>query len=103
MNSKGIVIFKGIEKRDGGKFKDATGREIDYDSSYVIKFDENTNGSINERKLKFPYSNTYLANKFQALDAYTQVEIECDVVFHTNGVRLVPINVETDFETKETN
>ena len=100
MNCKGIVVYKGIEKREGGTFNNGT-QDIKYDATYVIKFDENKDGQINERKLKFPASNTYLYNKFIGIKAYTEVEIECDVVFSTNSVKLVPINVETDFEDTE--
>lgn len=102
MNCKGIVVYKGIEKRDGGIFKGTDGREIKYDASYVVKFDENINGQINERKVKFPASNTYLYNKFVGIKAYTEVFLECDVVLSANNCKLVPINVETDIsETEE--
>ena len=102
MNCKGIVVYKGIEKRDGGVFKGNDGREVKYDASYVVKFDENNNGVINERKVKFPASNTYLYNKFVSIKAYTEVVLECDVVLSQNNCKLVPINVETDIpETEE--
>ena len=101
MNCKGIVVYKGIEKRDGGVFKGSDGREIKYDSSYVVKFDENINGIINERKVKFPASNTYLYNKFASIKAYTEVVLECDVVLSQNNCKLVPINVETEIPEPE--
>ena len=101
MNCKGIVVFKGVEKRDGGAFKDPQGREIRYDASYIIKFDENKNGKIDERKLKFPSSNTYLYNKFAGLKPYTEVLLECEVVFSTNSCKLVPVNVETEIEEEQ--
>ena len=96
MICNGVVVFKGIGKRDGGKFTDSSGREITYDSSYVVNFDErNNSGEINQRKLKFPASNTYLYNKFASIEPYTQIYMECDVVFSQNSVKLVPMNVET--------
>ena len=101
MNCKGIVIYKGIEKRDGGTFNGADGREIKYDASYVVKFDENNNGQINERKLKFPASNTYLYNKFAGIKPYTEILLECDVVFSANACKLVPINVDPEIEETE--
>ncbi len=101
MICKGVVVYKGIEKRDGGVFKGADGREIKYDSSYVVKFDENNNGVINERKVKFPASNTYLYNKFAGIKAYTEVILECDVVLSNNNCKLVPINVDTDIPETE--
>lgn len=96
MICKGVVVYKGIEKRDGGVFKGSDGREIKYDSSYVVKFDENNNGKIDERKVKFPASNTYLYNKFASVKAYTEILLECEVVLSNNACKLVPINLETD-------
>lgn len=93
MYCKGIVMFKGIEKRNGGTFKNAQGQDIDYDSAYVLKFDEIVEGKINERKLKFPSSNKVLYDKFEKFDPYTQVQITCDVVLMQNACRLVPIDV----------
>jgi len=93
MDCKGIVMYKGIEKRDGGVFKNDKGQDVNYDSSYVVKFDEIVENKINERKLKFPVSNKVLYNKFESLRPYTQVEIICDVVLMQNACRLVPIDV----------
>lgn len=93
MYCKGNVMFKGIEKRDGGKFKNDKGEEVDYNSAYVVKFDEIVDGKINERKLKFPTSNKVLFNKFSDFKPYTEVQIVCDVVLMQNACRLVPIDV----------
>lgn len=93
MKCNGIVIYKGIEERAGGTFKNAQGQEINYDSSYVIKFDENKDGKINERKLKFPASNKALFDKFKVFGSYTTVELICDVVFGQSTCKLVPIDV----------
>ena len=102
MICRGIVVYKGIEKREGGTFKGGDGREIKYDASYVVKFDENNNGIINERKVKFPASNTYLYNKFAGIKAYTEVLLECDVVLSNNACKLVPINVDTYIPEEDT-
>ena len=96
MICKGVVIFKGIEKREGGVFKGQNGNDIKYDPSFSVKFDERKEGKIDERKLKFPASNTYLYNKFAGIKPYTEVFLECDVVLSNNSCKLVPINVETD-------
>lgn len=98
MKCEGIVIYKGIEKREGGVFKNDKGQEINYNSSYVIKFDEVVNGKIDERKLKFPEANTVLEHKFKELEPYTKVKIFCDVVLSNSSCKLVPIDVTADIE-----
>lgn len=94
MNCRGIVIFKGIEKREGGVFKNDKGQDINYNASYLIKFDEDINGNINERKLKFPASNLVLFDKFKEIKPYTKVNLSCDVVISNTICKLIPTNVE---------
>lgn len=94
MYSKGIFMFKGIEKREGGTFKNSNGQEVNYDASYVIKVDEIYNGQINERKMKFPVSNKVLFDKFAQFEPYTKVSITCDVQMLQSGSKLIPIDVE---------
>ena len=98
MYCKGIVMYKGIEKREGGTFKNSQGQDINYDSAYVLKFDEIVNNKMDERKLKFPTSNKILYDKFSQLRPYTQIEITCDVVLMNNACRLVPIDMNSEFE-----
>ena len=94
MRSKGVVMYKGIEKREGGTFK-SNGEDVKYDSAYVIKFDEIIDGKINEKKLKFPTSNKVLYDKFAEMNPYTQAEITCDVNILPSGLsRLTPIDVQ---------
>ncbi len=92
MRCKGVIMYKGIEKRAGGTFVN-NGQNINYDEAYVIKFDEIIEGKINEHKLKFPVSNKTLYDKFASLNPYTQVEITCDVILLSGMSRLVPIDV----------
>lgn len=101
MYCEGIVMYKGIEKREGGTFKNAQGQEVDYNSAYVVKFDEIIDNKINERKLKFPTSNKALYDKFQKFEPYTQIKLVCDVVLMQNACRLVPIYVALEDETEE--
>lgn len=96
MKCDGVVIFKAIDKREGGKFKNAQGQEIDYGASFVVKFDEIVDNSINERKLKFPASNKALYDKFKDFEPYTKVKLFCDVVISNNACKLVPIDVNDD-------
>lgn len=102
MKSSGIVIYKGIQERSGGKFKNANGEEIDYEASYVVKFDEiSSSGEINERKIKFPKSNKALYEDFAGIEPYTKVKLFCDVVLSQSTCKLVPIRVSTDLEETE--
>lgn len=101
MYCKGSLMYKGIEKRDGGTFKNDRGQDINYDSSYVVKVDEIVDNKINERKLKFPANNKILADKFSKIEPYTQVELICDVVLSANSCKIVPLDVNTDFGDQE--
>lgn len=94
MRSSGVVMYKGIEERAGGSFKNDKGQTVDYDKCYVLKFDEIIDGKINERKLKFPFADKNLYDKFIVFEPYTMVDLFCDVVFMQNACKLVPINVE---------
>ena len=93
MYCNGIVIYKGIEKREGGTFKNDKGQNVDYNSAYVVKFDEVIEGKINERKLKFPTSNKVLYDKFAKYEPYTKVVITCDVSLMQSACKLTPIDV----------
>lgn len=98
MYCKGILIFKSIEKRSGGTFKNDKGQDVNYDASYVIKADEVKDKEVNERKFKFPESNKMLYEKFNELDPYTKTSITFDVVISANACKLVPIDVSADIE-----
>ncbi len=88
MKCQGEVIFKSIEKREGGTFKDSTGRDLTYPSAYVVKFDENIDGKITERKAKFADTNVGLYTKFKTLQPYTKIELIGNVVFQNSGCKL---------------
>ena len=93
MRAQGRVIFKGIEKREGGVFKNDRGQEVKYDASYLVKFDEEKDGKIDERKLKFPATNVSLYDKFKEIKTYTAIELICDVAISNNASKLIPIEV----------
>ena len=101
MYCKGIVVFKGIEKREGGEFSGQNGQAIKYESAYVVKFDEIKEGKVNERKLKFPTNNKKLYDKFAEIEMYTRVQIECEVVLGQSACRLTPIDVKVITEDGE--
>ena len=41
------VVFKSVTTREGGEFTNDKGQVIKYDPSFVIKFDDNSNGVWN--------------------------------------------------------
>ena len=98
MLCKGTLIFKSINKREGGTFKNDKGQDINYDSSYIIKVDEVKGKDVNERKFKFPQTNKVLYDKFVDIEPYTKVDITFDVIISTNTCKLVPVDVTTDIE-----
>lgn len=98
MLCKGTLIFKSIDKREGGTFKNDKGQDINYDSSYIIKVDEVKGKDVNERKFKFPQTNKVLYDKFVDIESYTKVDITFDIIISTNTCKLVPVDVTTEIE-----
>lgn len=90
MICKGSFIFRGLEKREAGTFKDDNGNEIKYSSSYLVKVDEIVEGKALERRFKFDLTNSKLASDFSNLQIYTPVEISFDVNIYPKSVTLVP-------------
>lgn len=88
MKCEGIVIFKSVEKREGGSFKTGTGDVLNYPPAYIVKFDENVNGVISERKAKFSDTNVTLYTKFSTLEPYTKIKLVGNVVFQNSGCKL---------------
>lgn len=94
MKCVGNFVFKGIEERQGGEFKNAQGQMIKYDSSYVIKVDEVTDNGIYERKLKVPKTNTELINKLKQKKPYENISLLCDVSFYGSQARVIPVDLQ---------
>ena len=60
MKCQNSVVFKSVEEREGGSFTNERGQVINYDKSYLVRFDEEVDGNIQERKVKFKGSNASL-------------------------------------------
>lgn len=88
MKCSNEVIYKGIEERDGGVFKNDKGQEIKYDKAYVVRFDEVIDGQAVERKVKFNGQNVALFTKFSGLKIYDKINIVFDVVIQNSGCKL---------------
>jgi len=93
MKCNGKFSFRGYEKKEGGEFINERGQKVKYDASYVLKLDEEIDGKVYERKLKFPITNTVLLSKVQSLKTYDEINLLCDVNFYNNQVRLVPLDI----------
>lgn len=88
------VVFKSVSKREGGDFVNDKGEKISYEPSYVVKFDEDVNGEILERRLKFPLTNKNLFNKLKDLDAYSKITLVCDIQLFTGNAKVLPIDMK---------
>lgn len=95
MITKGNFIYKGLEKKDGGEFTNEKGQKITYKPSYLIKFDEQKDSTIYDRKTKISVEDVTLYEKLKLIKLYTPVEFIFDVSFYSGGViaRLVDVNV----------
>lgn len=93
MKSTAKLIFKGIEKREGGEFTNEKGQKIKYDSSYVLKADEQTDNGIYERRFKIPSTNSVLVDLLKAKKPYEEIIVNFDIQMYGNNVRVVPIGL----------
>lgn len=93
MKCTGKFVFKSINKRDGGTFTNADGKEVSYDDAYLIRADEETETGIQERKFKFPCTNKKLYEDLNLLEPYTRIELEFDVSLYNNQAKLLPISL----------
>lgn len=101
MKAYGKLIYKSLEKRDGGEFTNDRGQNIKFDESYVLKVDENLDGSIGEHKLKVDKNNIGLVDQLKALKPYTEIELECNVVMYQNSCKLIPVSLKSGSNNKQ--
>ena len=96
MRAKGLFMFKSIQKREKGSFKNQeTGEVIEYGSCYVLVVDEiEENGKITERRFKIVEEDINLINGFSQLDPYTKIEIQFDVTIYSSNAKLTPVSFE---------
>lgn len=92
MKCRGIFIFKSLEKRSAGKFRNDKGSVVEYKECYILKVDEQTDTGIFERKFKVDV-NSDLVKDLSILEAYSRVCIGFDVQIFNNQVRLVPFEL----------
>lgn len=88
MKCQNSVTFKSVEERDGGSFTNANGQLINYDKSYLVRFDEDNDGVIAERKVKFKGTNVALYTKFKTLKVYDKINLIFDVSIQNQGCKI---------------
>jgi len=93
MQAVGKFIFKSLERKDGGKFTNERGQEVNYDASYQLKVDENKDGVINERKLKISQKNDVLIQKLMKKNPYEPIELLCDIDFYGSVCKVIPVDL----------
>lgn len=94
MECKERFVFKSVEKRGAGAFKNEKGETVEYPEAYILKVDENKDGKINERKFKFGANRSYLFDKLKNLEPYGDVDVIFDVIVYANSVKLEVLEVE---------
>lgn len=88
MKCQNVVVFKGVEEREGGSFTNDKGQKINYDKSYVVRFDEEIDGNVVEKKVKFKGSNVQLFSRFKALKVYDKINITFEVSIQNSGCKI---------------
>lgn len=88
------IVFKGINKRDGGEFVNDKNENVKFDEAYVIVFDEPTDKGFTERRLKFPTTNKTLYNKLSPLEPYSKICLICDVTLYSSNAKVLPIDLK---------
>lgn len=92
MKCRGKFKFKEIVKKDAGAFTNAQGQEIKYEESYALKVDEKTERGIQERIFKIA-KDSPLVPELQKMSEYTDIVLDCDVVFFGSMIRIVPVEI----------
>lgn len=94
MQGIGKLVFKSIEVRDGGKFVNERGQEINYATCYIVKCDEVTSSGIDDVKFKIPEEEKILINAFKTFAPYDKIELKFDVTCNGNNLKLIPTEVK---------
>lgn len=93
MQARGKFIFKSLERKDGGEFVNERGQNVKFDASYQLKVDENSDGVINERKLKISQKNDLLIQKLMKKKPYEPIELLCDVQMYGSVAKVIPVDL----------
>ena len=91
---QGKFKFKGIEKREGGSFVNDKGRKIDYDESYSLKVDEETENGIYERVFRIK-KDSEIVDDLLLVKPYTNIILEFEIRFYGRNINVVPVSLIT--------
>lgn len=95
MKCQGNFVFKSVNYRPSGTFKDDNGNDLKYPAAYILKVDELLeNGEINERKFKIDENKTTLINELKDLDAYQKIILHFKVTIYTSRISLEIVDVD---------
>ena len=94
MKCQGNFVFKSLEHVDAGEFKNSSGDTVKYSGSYKLHVDEWVDGKLNTVQFKISEDSTDLINQLRFLKPYQDISLECDVVFYSNGIRVIPDKVK---------
>ena len=65
MKATGKFVYKSLEKRGSGEFKNDKGEVVKYGDDYILKVDEKHDGKIDQRKFKVDKNNLSLINQLK--------------------------------------
>lgn len=96
MKAKGIFMYKNIQERGKGSFKNReTGEFVEYDACYILVVDEiEENNKITERRFKIDKKNNTFVNELSVIEPYTKMELVFNVALYSSNAKLTPVSFE---------
>ena len=101
-------IFKGMKKREAGKFTTKEGKEVQYDEAYFLKFDEvKDDAEIFERKVKVDINDIELINKLKNFNLYQRIILYFEINFWKDNTAIIKLvdafELQKDKESEDIN
>lgn len=94
MQCAGEFIYRGMSHTDAGTFVNDKGQAINYNGSFKIKLDENTDDGVQERIVKIAEDDIILQD-FSNIEVYSKITIQFEVrLIGQTNIKLVPIRVD---------
>lgn len=93
MKCQGKFKYRGITGKSAGEFVNDKGVKVNYEASYEIKVDEQTESGMYERKFKTPV-NSPIVGQLAQIQLYQDIIIEFDVKIYGSNIKLIPTSVK---------